>query len=303
MNALLDLLPLPYPEAVVATGSAVLGFIAGSLAPFAVLRGRAMFGDAMSHGTLPGVALAFLFVGVKDPAVLLVGAAICALGAAALMIGLERAGRTAPDAAIGITLSASFALGIVLLTHIAQGGSGQQSGLDAYLFGQAAGMVVRDVWFTLILGGLALLAIVVFFRLLRSASFDPQFSAVAGVPTWTIDAASTALLVIAVVLGVRTVGAILMVALLVAPCVAARALTNRLGTLVPVSGAIGALAGVSGALLAGRAGLPTGPVIVLLATAFAAAALLFAPRRGVLSRAWRRHAARSARLESEQVSR
>lgn len=288
MNTLLGLLPLPYPEAVVAVGTAVLGFVAGALSPFAVLRGRAMFADAMSHGTLPGVVLAFMLAGVKDPVLLLAGAAVFAVGAAVLMLGLERAGRTAPDAAIGVTLSATFALGIMLLTRVGHGGNVEQSGLDAYLFGQAAGMVVRDVQLALLLGGLALLAVLVFFRLLRSASFDPQFTAVAGVPTWTIDAASTGLLVIAVVLGVRTVGAILMVALLVAPCVAARALTRRLGTLVPVSGVIGAVCGVAGALTAGRAELPTGPVVVLLVTAVAVLALLFAPRRGVLARALRR---------------
>ncbi|MQA09408.1 MAG: iron chelate uptake ABC transporter family permease subunit [Pseudonocardiaceae bacterium] len=279
-------------------GSAVLGFVAGALAPFAVLRGRAMFGDAMSHGTLPGVVLAFLVVGMKDQGMLLAGAALFAIAAAALMIGLERAGRTAPDAAIGVTLSATFALGIVLLTRVGHSGNPEQSGLDAYLFGQAAGMVARDVWIALLLGGFALLAVVVFFRLLRSATFDPQFSAVAGVPTWTIDAASTALLVIAVVLGVRTVGAILMVALLVAPCVAARALTKRLATLVPISGLIGAFSGGAGAVLAGRAELPTGPVVVLLVTGLATAALLFAPRRGVLSRAWRRRTARLSHAEA-----
>jgi len=291
VDRLIGLVPLPYPLAVVAVGTAVLGFVAGTLGPFAVLRGRSMFGDAMSHGTLPGVVVAFMVSGVKDPVASLVGAAVFAGLAALLMIGLERAGRTPPDAAIGIVLSASFTVGIVLLTRVSQGGDADQSGLDAYLFGQAAGLVVRDVELALWLGGLAVLAAVAALRLLRSATFDPQFAAVAGVPTWAVDVASTVLLAVAVVLGVRTVGVILMVAMLVAPAVAARQLTTRLSGMVALSGVIGAVTGVAGALLAGRTELPTGPVIVLLATAAALASILFAPRRGVVARLLRRRAA------------
>ncbi len=295
MERLIGLIPLPYPLAVVAVGTAVLGFVAGALGPFAVLRGRSMFGDAMSHGTLPGVVVAFMVAGVKDPVFSLVGAAVFAGAAALLMIGLERAGRTPPDAAIGIVLSASFTVGIVLLTRVSQGGDADQSGLDAYLFGQAAGLVVRDVELAVGLGGLAVLFAAVSLRLLRSATFDPQFAAVAGVPTWAVDVASTVLLAVAVVLGVRTVGVILMVAMLVAPAVAARQLTTRLSGMVALSGVIGAVTGVCGTLVAGRAELPTGPVIVLLATAVALASILFAPRRGVVARLLRlRVAAASA---------
>lgn len=303
MDWLIRLLPLSYPVAVVAVGTAVLGLVAGALGPFAVLRGRSMFGDAMSHGTLPGVVVAFMVTGVKDPVSSLIGAAVFAGAAALVMIGLERAGRTPPDAAIGIALSASFTLGIVLLTNVSQGGDADQSGLDAYLFGQAAGLVVRDVELTLGLGGLAVALAVLHFRMLRSATFDPQFTAVAGVPTWVVDVASTVLLAVAVVLGVRTVGVILMVALLVAPAVAARQLTRRFSAMVAVSALIGATAGTSGALLAGRAELPTGPVIVLIATAAALLAILLAPRRGVLARLLRRRAlakGRPALLPAEE---
>lgn len=291
MDRLIGLVPLPYPLAVVAVGTAVLGFVAGALGPFAVLRGRSMFGDAMSHGTLPGVVVAFVVAGVKDPVWSLIGAAVFAAATALLVIGLERAGRTPPDAAIGIALAASFTVGIVLLTRVSQGGDADQSGLDAYLFGQAAGLVTRDVSLAVALGGLAVLAAVAALRVLRSAIFDPQFAAVAGVPTWAVDVGSTVLLAIAVVLGVRTVGVILMVAMLVAPAVAARQLTTRLSGMMALSGLIGAATGCVGALLAGRAELPTGPVIVLLATAVALASILLAPRRGVLPRLLRRRSA------------
>ncbi|PRX45608.1 manganese/zinc/iron transport system permease protein [Prauserella shujinwangii] len=277
-------LPLPYPDAVVVVGTAVIGFVAGALGPLAVLRTRSMFGDAMSHGTLPGVAVAFLLTGTKAPAALLAGAALAAAIAAFAMIGLERAGRLRADAAIGVVLSVTLSLGIVLLTHIAGTGNSQQAGLDEYLLGQAAGMVEQDIVVALALGAVALAVLVVGFRVLRSATFDPGFSAVAGVPTWAVDAAGTGLLALAVVLGVRTVGAILMVALLVAPVVAARQLTKRLSALVPLAGVIGAVCGAVGGVLSGRAELPAGPVIVLLATGAALLSVVFAPRRGVLAR-------------------
>ncbi|GAB3479684.1 metal ABC transporter permease [Amycolatopsis cihanbeyliensis] len=291
---LLNALPLSYPDAVVVVGTAVLGFVAGALGPFAVLRRRSMFGDAMSHGTLPGVVLAFILTGTKTPELLLLGGAASAAAAALAMIGLERTGRLRPDAAIGVVLSMSLTLGIVLLTQLAGTGNSRQSGLNSYLLGQAAGMVRRDILFALVLGGLALAAVVVWFRVLRCATFDPGFSAVAGIPARAVDIASTALLVVAVVLGVRTVGAILMVALLVAPAVAARQLTRKLSGMVPLSGVIGAAAGATGGVLSGKAELPAGPVIVLLATAVAVLSVVLAPRRGMLARL-RRRRGRAAR--------
>lgn len=288
IDELLGLLPLPYPDAVVVVGTAVLGFIAGALGPFAVLRQRAMFGDAMSHATLPGVAIAFLLTGAKVPEVLLLGAALSASLAALAMIGLHSYGKLRSDTSIGVVLSISLTLGIVLLTHIAYSGNSQQAGLNSYLLGQAAGMVTRDIELMLVLGVLALIGVAIWFRLLRSAIFDPGFAAVAGARAWAVDVASTGLLALAVVLGVRTVGAILMVALLVAPCVAARQLTKHLSTLVPLAGLFGAACGAVGGVVSGRAELPAGPVIVLLATALAVLAVLFAPRRGVLARRLRR---------------
>ncbi|RBM21288.1 metal ABC transporter permease [Prauserella sp. PE36] len=285
---LLDALPLSYPDAVVVVGTAVVGFVAGALGPLAVLRQRSMFGDAMSHGTLAGVAVAFLVTGAKVPEVLLLGATISAALAAFAMIALERTGRLRPDAAIGVVLSVSLTLGIVLLTHIAGSGNSEQAGLNSYLLGQAAGLTERDIVLALALGAAALAVLLVGFRLVRSATFDPGFTSVAGVPTWAVDAASTGLLALAVVLGVRTVGAILMVALLVAPVVTARQLTKRLSTLVPLSGAVGAACGAVGGVLSGRAELPAGPVIVLLATAVAVLSVTFAPRRGIVARMRRR---------------
>ncbi|AOS62945.1 metal ABC transporter permease [Actinoalloteichus hymeniacidonis] len=286
-------LGLSYAASVVIGGSVLLGVVAGILGPFAVLRGRSMFGDAMSHGTLPGVVLAFMIAGVKDPTLLLLGAAISAALAAVAMITLERARRISPDVAIGVVLSAAFTLGIVLLTRVGSEGGGGQSGLEDYLFGQAAGLVRGDLVVASIVGVIAVGVVICWFRVLRTAIFDPGFASVIGIPAWAVDMLITALLVVGIVLGVRTTGAILMVALLVAPAVAARQLTRSLATLIPVSGVIGGLSGGIGAFVSGGENLPTGPVIVLVATAIALAAVLFAPGRGVLLRGARRRSRRA----------
>ncbi len=287
MGPLIDALPLPYTDAVVALGALVLGVVAGVLGTFAVLRQRSLVGDALAHAALPGVCAAFLLTGVKDTAGLLAGAAAAGLLAAVLVVVLERGGRLRPDAAIGVVLSSFFSLGIVLLTAIGNRNDADQAGLDRYLFGQAAGLAERDVVVTGALGLVALLVVAGTFRALKSTLFDPAYAASAGLPARALELLTTALLVVAVVVGVRMVGAILMVAMLVIPATIARQLTDRLAVLLPLAAAAGALVGVTGSLLSARAEVPTGPAIVLVGVSAVLAALAFAPRRGVLWRARR----------------
>ncbi|MBW3609793.1 MAG: metal ABC transporter permease, partial [Actinobacteria bacterium] len=287
MGPLIEALPFSYTVSVIALGAAVLGVTAGVLGTLAVLRQRTLVGDALAHATLPGVAVAFLATGAKDASTLLLGAGAFGLIGALLVVGLERSGRTRPDAAIGVMLSSFFALGIVLLTYIGSLNQSGQAGLESYLFGQAAGLLERDVVVMAVLALIALTLVAVGFRALKTTLFDPAFAGAVGLPVRALEIAMTALLVIAIVIGLRTVGAILMVAMLVAPAVAARQLAGRLALVIPLAAAIGAAVGVSGTLLASRAEVPTGPVIVLVAISCVIVCVLVAPRRGVLWRARR----------------
>lgn len=294
MGWLIDLLPLPYTDAVVVLGAAVLGIAAGVLGALAVLSRRSLVGDALAHSALPGVAIAFLVTGAKDPASLLVGAAIAGLIGALMMVGIERTSRIRPDAAIGVVLSSFFSLGIVLLTYISGTGDAQQAGLETYLFGQAAGLLERDVAVMAGLAAAAIACVAIAVRPLRVSLFDRDFAASVGLPVRALELASTVLLVIAIVIGLRAVGAILMVAMLIVPAVAARQLTERFAVLLPLAGVVGAGVGITGALISSRAEVPTGPVIVLTGTAVVLAAVLLAPGRGVLWRAARRGRERRA---------
>lgn len=291
---------LPYTDSVVVAGALVLGLTSGVLGTFAVLRGRSLVGDAVAHSTLPGVCVAFLVAGVKDVPGLLVGAALAGLVAALLMVGIERAGRIRPDAAIGVVLSGFFALGVVLLTHISNTADSDQAGLENYLFGQAAGLLERDVAVMALIGGAGLLVVAVLRRALTTTLFDPAYAGSLGLPVRTLEVLMTALLVAAIVIGVRVVGAILMVAMLVVPTVTARQLADRFPHVLVLAGLVGAAVGVTGALAATRAALPTGPVVVLTGFVVAVAAVLFAPGRGV---AWRasRLATRRRRVRREAV--
>jgi manganese/zinc/iron transport system permease protein len=246
------------------------------------------------------VCVAFLVAGVKDVPGLLLGAGVAGLVAALLMVAIERSGRIRPDAAIGVVLSGFFALGVVLLTHLANSTDADQAGLENYLFGQAAGLLERDIAVMAALGAFALLVVGVLRRALTTTLFDPSYAGSIGLPVRALEAVMTALLVVAIVIGVRLVGAILMVAMLVVPTVTARQLADRFPRVLLLAGVIGAAVGVAGALTATRGALPTGPVIVLTGFVVAVAALLLAPGRGVLWRA-RRLAARRRAVRRDAV--
>lgn len=301
MGLLIDLLPLPYTDAVVVLGAAVLGLTSGVLGAFAVLRRRSLVGDAVAHAALPGVAVAFLLTGTKDVPGLLLGAAVAGVVGSLAMVGIERATRVRPDAAIGVVLSGFFSLGLVLLTYIASRDDADQAGLQNYLFGQAAGLLESDVALMAGIAVAALAVVAVAFRALKATLFDPAFAASIGLPVRALEITATALMVVAVVIGIRMVGAILMVAMLVIPTVAARQFVDRLALVLVLAGLLGAGIGVTGALTSTAAALPTGPVIVLVGFVTVLAALLLAPGRGVVWRlgrllADRRRAALDAAL-------
>jgi len=285
VGPLIDLLPLPYTDAVVATGAAILGLLAGVVGVLAVLRQRTLVGDALAHSALPGVAVAFIVTGAKDASSLLVGAALAGLVGAVMIVAIERTSRIRSDAAIGVVLSGFFSLGIVLITYIGSTDNANQAGLSNYLFGQAAGLLERDVTVFAALAAATLALVAIAYRPLKTTLFDPSFAGSVGLPVRVLELAMTALLVVAVVVGLRTVGAILMVAMIVVPAVAARQLTVRLATMLPLAGGIGAAVGVAGSLLSTGTQTPTGPVIVLVGLAVVLLVLALAPRRGVVWRA------------------
>ncbi|QHA91455.1 iron chelate uptake ABC transporter family permease subunit [Bacillus sp. N1-1] len=266
-------------------GTILLGVASGVLGSFALLRKQSLIGDAMAHAALPGICLAFLLYGTKSIGWFLVGAALSGLLATYFIQVIINHSRIKEDTAIGLVLSVFFGFGIVLLTKIAQSENGNQSGLDDFIFGQAASLVGNDVR---VISGVAIVLLIVtwlLFKELKLFTFDRQFAQGIGLPTGLLNGLLMALIVSAVVIGLQAVGVILMAAMLITPAISARYWTDRLDRMVIVAGTIGALSGMLGTLLSSMANrLPTGPVIVLAATVIFLISLIFAPNRGLVSK-------------------
>ncbi len=287
--SLLNDLFFDYTLRTVALGAAVLGLVSGVLGVFAVLRKQSLLGDAISHAALPGVALAFLLTGSKEAAVLVIGAIAAGWLGTLLVMQVTQQTRIKPDAALGIVLAVFFGFGLLLLTYIQRLPDAAKAGLDKFLFGQAATLLGRDVITMALLGGAAVAAVALFWKEFKLLSFDPEFAGSNGYPVRRLDILLTTLTVIAIVVGLQTVGVVLMSAMLVAPASAARQWTERLNVMVLLSGAFGALVGLLGALTSSLVPrLPTGPTIVLYMSAIVVISLLFAPQRGLVARSRQR---------------
>ena len=268
-----------YTLRTVALGTAMLGIVSGALGSFAVLRRQSLLGDAMSHAALPGVVLAFMITGLKSPSVLMIGAAIAGVIGVLVIIVINRYTRIKEDSSLGIVLSVFFGFGLLLLTMLQRNPDARQAGLDSFLFGQAATLLMRDVLTMAAFGIPALLLMLLFWKEFKLLSFDRDFGSSLGFPMQGLEILITSLLVVAIVIGLQAVGVVLMAAMVVAPAAAARQWTNQLGIMVTLAAVFGAIAGVSGALISSMgSGLSTGPVIVLCISAIVLFSLLFAPQ-------------------------
>lgn len=298
-------LQLGYNATLVTIGAALLGIAAGATGTFLYVGKRALVSDAISHATLPGVGLAFIVMvglggdGRALPGLLLGSAASAAAGLLCVS-WLSNRTRLTEDAAIGAILSVFFGLGIVLLTVIQSMSAGRQAGLETFLLGATAGMLWNDAVIIAAGGALVLALVVLLRRPMTVVAFDPEFAASTGVNVRHTDLAMMGLALAITVVGLKIVGLILIVALLIIPAVAARFWSDRMGHVVLIAGGIGGASGYVGAALSATApDLPTGPIIVIVAFALFALSLTFAPGRGVLA-AVLRHRRFQARVHVRQ---
>lgn len=295
------LLQAGYNTVVVMLGAAALGAATGIVGVFALLRRRALVADAIAHATLPGVALGFIaavalgFSGKSLP-FLISGAAFTAILATLSIQWIANRTRLSEDTAIASVLATFFALGIVLLTVIQTLKTGGQAGLDIYLLGATAGML-REEAITLAAFSL-LIAVVValLFKELTLISFDPEYARAHGFPVRLLDLAVLGLVLAVVVIGLRVVGLVLIVALLITPPVAARFWTNHTGRMTMISALIGAASAYTGAAISAiKPDTPTGAVIVLIAFAILLFSVFLGSARGILVRALGARHARQSR--------
>lgn len=260
---------------VVALGAGLLGLISGVLGSFAVLRRQSLLGEGISHAALPGVALAFLLTGIRHTEVLLLGAAVSGLLAVLFILAIVKHSKLKFDSALALVMSVFFGLGMVLLTYVQRIPTSRQAGLTRFIYGQAAALLRRDINVILVVGGVILLLVALFWKEFKILSFDPQYAQVIGVATSRMNILLSLLIVAATIVGLQTVGVVLMSAMLIAPAVAARQWSGSLFSMVLLSGFFGAFSGVAGTFFSSSIPrMPTGPAIVIVATILALSSLI-----------------------------
>lgn len=278
-----------YTFQTVAMGSALLGIISGVLGSFAVLRKQSLLGDGVSHSALPGVVMAFILLGSKNTETLLLGALISGIIATLFIVGIVRHTRIKFDSALSLVMSVFFGLGMMLLTYVQKIPNSNQAGLKRFIFGQASTLIQLDILLMAVCGMVLLLLVFLFWKEFKLFSFDSDFAQSLGFSPKNLNLLLSFMIVLAIIIGLQTVGVILMSSMLIAPAVAARQWTNRLWVMVFLSAIFGAVSGIVGTAASSMViKLPTGPAIVVCVSMIVIVSVLFAPGRGILHRTYQR---------------
>ena len=272
-----------YTLTIVILGTTILGITAGALGVFAFLRRQSLLGDAISHAALPGIACMFLLTHSKSPALLLCGGAIAGGIGTMFVYLITYKTPLKNDAALGIVLSVFFGLGLVLLTMIQKQPIAHQAILNKFLFGNAATLLIDDIYMMGLVSVVVLSCLVLLWPAFKVVTFDRTYARALGYPIVLLDLVLTSLLVLSIVIGLQTVGVVLMSTMFIAPAAAARQWCTRLGPMVMLAAFFGACAGVAGSLISSQFDqLPTGPTIVVVISCIVLFSLIFAQHRGFL---------------------
>lgn len=255
-----------------------VGVTSAVLSCLLVVRHQALLGDAISHAVLLGVAIGYLFA---QTAGIFWGALIVAVASGTLITYIERHSPVKLDAVMGIIFTATFALGLALISVT------KPRGIDLFhiLFGNVLGVSGGDLALTVVSGVTVLLVVLVRFRAFHLWSFDPLMARAIGMRVGVMEYLLTGLLSATIVAALQAVGLILVIAMLITPGATALLLTTRLRAMMLVAAGVGMVSAIGGLYVSFYVDIASGPAIVLVATTAFAVALLFAPRRGVLARA------------------
>jgi manganese/zinc/iron transport system permease protein len=279
-----------YNTRLVVLSTTLLGIAAGLVGSFLLLRKRSLMGDALSHATLPGIAIAFAVMvslggeGKSLPALLL-GATISGVAGIATMLLIRNTTKLRDDVAMGFVLSVFFGVGVASLRMVQTLPGASAAGLESFIYGKTAGMVQSDFLLIALVAAVASLVSILFLKEFLILCFDDGYAAAQGWPTLFLDVLLLGLVTAVTVIGLQSVGLILVIAFLITPPTAARFWTQRLLPMLLISALIGGASGWLGAVISALTPqLPAGAVIVLVAAALFLISMLFAPTRGVLPR-------------------
>lgn len=272
-------------------GTTSIGAVSGALGCFAYLRRQSLVGDVIAHSSLFGVMFFFLAsylltgLGNKSLLLLVPGAIFAGVIALVLNQWLLRNTRVREDSSLGIMLAIFFGAGIFLLRWVQRANPPipGHRGLEGYIFGQAALITQNDLLMIVALGLTSILLMMLFWKELKVHTFDPLFSQSIGHRFRFSEVLLIVLLVVGIVIGIQSIGVVLMIAMLVTPAAAARQWTRSLGAMVSLAALFGAISGGAGSVISATvSNMPTGPTIVLTSVVLFVFSVLFAPRRGLL---------------------
>ncbi|MDU7515949.1 MAG: metal ABC transporter permease [Varibaculum cambriense] len=283
-----------YSFRVMTAGAILVGFFAGTLGSLLYVRKQSLVSDVIGHSSIAGIVGAFVIASLmgadgQSILVLTIGATISGLLAVATTNLIAEKSKVGVEAAMAISLAIYYGGGMVALRLLSFSHFSGRSGIAQYLFGNAATMRQIDVLIVAILGFTALLIVVIFWKEIALFAFDPVGAQAAGFSGNLLIAIVTLCTTVGIVIGVKSVGVVLMVAFAIIPAAAARQWTDHLPMLFLLAGAIGALSGGFGSYLAVSIGkVPTGPVIVVILSLVLAISLVFSPHRSLLAYRYRR---------------
>ncbi|NNK90132.1 MAG: iron chelate uptake ABC transporter family permease subunit [Saprospiraceae bacterium] len=272
----------------------------GILGTFIVLRNMSLIGDALSHAVLPGIFFAFLFFGYSTIG-FFIGSTIAGLIAGISISWIQQNVQTKNDAAIGIIFTAMFAVGVMGISWLNQS-EGVHLDLKDFLFGNVLGISNEDIYLTIGVAIYTLFSVILFYRYLFITTFQPTIAETMGISAKAIHYFLMLLLSFAIVASLRTVGVILVVAMLITPASTALLLSDRLKHVIVLSGLIGVVSAVLGLVLSIIFETTPGPAMTIVATLFYFLAVVLAPEKGLLFRYAQRRVEKK-RIEREDVLR
>lgn len=255
-----------------------IGVLVGVLCPivgsYLIVQRMALLGDVIAHCVLPGLSISF-FLGVD----IMVGAFISGILGAGAISGIRSQSRVQVDAAMALTFSSFFALGVLLISMLRN-----NIDLDSFLFGDILGVTMTDIYRTSSVTCLILGAIWLFYKELLFYTFDRTGAMAMGLPVNTINIGFMAATTLTIIASMQAVGVILVIALLIGPALTAYLLVRELHQMMIVGAIIGSFASISGVYLSFYIKhVPSGPAIVLVSSSLFILALLFSPSQGILT--------------------
>lgn len=253
----------------------VVGIICAVVGSYLMVQRLALLGDAISHSVLPGLAIAY-FLGAN----IFLGAFIAGIISTILINIISTRSNIKEDTAMGIVFSAFFALGITLITVVPKD---NKIDLNHFLFGNILAVDQTEVRDTLIIAGIVLTVVFLFYKELLFYTFDKLGAQAVGLPVGLLDLGLMTLIGLTIVASLKAVGVVLVLSLLITPAATAYLLVNRLHLVMLLGVIIGVISSITGMYLSYYYNLPSGPAIVLVASAIFLVAFLFSPNQGLLT--------------------